>query len=580
MTLALTGTGVMSGVAVGPAHLLIRSELEIQEYQVPDDAREQEVERFQSALGEARRHLQALADRLRRTAGSGAEEIIRTHLHMLDDAVIADDTESTILEQGCNAEWALQMQLEHIVAEFRSLDDEYIRSREEDVIQVVRLLQRTLSEAAEAGDAHESSLKLNGTIVVARELTPGDVALLSEQEVAGLVVARGSAHSHSAILARSLRLPMIVGIPSALRILQENEPLILDGHYGAVFATDDETIQRHYHQKQRKSRRYRLSLDQYREHDCITRDGIKVELQANAERGDEIAEALNCGIQAVGLYRSEFLFTQDQLPDEETQYGYYRKAVEHAGGKPVTIRTLDLGADKAWGPARQLISGSNPALGLRALRLCLRQPEMFREQLRAILRASADGPVRVLIPMLTHPAEMQSVRRILAQCREELDKRGQAYDSNLPVGGMIEVPAAAMAIDHFSESLDFLSLGTNDLIQYLLAADRVDDQVAHLYNPLHPAVIRLLGDALQSAAECGVPMAVCGELAGDARYTRLLLALGLRVFSMHPSYLLEVKRTIIETDVSVARQHLDSLPEQPDNLSPEQWLARLNGKLH
>lgn len=556
MTLALTGHAVARGIAIGRTHLAERNELEIGEYRIGKEEVEREINRYRNAIDEASEQLEELAARVILNVGVAAAEMIQTHILMLGDSTIRENTENHIRSALCNAEWALQSQLERILSEFRSLDDEYIRSRGEDVTQVVRLVQSKLNEAAVNRAFDNIPDRLADTLVIASELTPGELAILFERGVAGIVTEHGGPHSHTAILASSLGIPAVVGVRRAQSLLKEGEMLVLDGGLGIVYAEPDSAIREHYQQVQRDTERFRKSLEAVREQSAISVDGERINLQANAERPEELKQALDMGAVGIGLYRTEFLYLGGAPPDEETQFDEYTSAIEMLNGIPLTIRTLDLGADKSTDSLdfSQLRGSPNPALGLRAIRLCLRDTDLFKTQLRAILRASARGPVRCLIPMLTSVREIRMVHSLLDEARDDLERRNQAYDPNLPLGGMIEVPAAAMSIGELGEYLDFISVGTNDLLQYTLAADRIDEQVAHLYDLQHPGVIRLLRFILSATESLGLPVAVCGEVAGDRRYTRLLLALGLREFSMHPGRLLEVKQVVRETHIPRARK--------------------------
>ncbi|HET6593868.1 MAG TPA: phosphoenolpyruvate--protein phosphotransferase [Xanthomonadales bacterium] len=558
MTLALTGHPVARGIAIGRCHLVERSELEIGEYRIAAEEVEREIQRYRSAVAAARQQLEELAGRVIRNVGIGAGEIIQTHVMMLGDARLQESTERHIRSELCNAEWALQIQLEQVLSEFRSLDDAYIRSRGEDVAQVVRLVQNKLNE--EVGDKPFEDMpdRLAETLVISSELTPGELAILHERGVGGIVTEHGGPHSHSAILASSFGIPAVMGVRRAQSLLREGEILVLDGGLGVVYADPDEAIRGHYHQVQRITRRFKKSLEAIRDLPAISLDGQPVTLQANAERPAELQQAAEQGASGIGLYRTEFLYLQGAPPDEETQLSEFAAALELLRGMPLTIRTLDLGADKStdYLDFSQLRRSANPALGLRAVRLCLRDTDLFKMQLRAILRASALGPVRCLIPMLTSVQEIRMVRMLLDEAREELDAQDIAYDPRMPLGGMIEVPAAALAIPEFAPHLDFLSVGTNDLLQYALAADRVDELVTHLYDPQHPGVVRLLRHIFREANASRIPVTVCGEVAGDRQYTRLLLALGLKDFSMHPGRLLEVKQVVRETDIPKAKAAL------------------------
>ena len=558
MTLALTGYAVTRGIAIGRCHKFERNELSIGEYRVGKDKVEAEILRYREAVEAAREQLEQTAARTMKNVGIPAGEIIQTHIVMLNDARIKEATEDRIRERLCNAEWALQLELEHILEEFRSVEDPYIRSRAEDVVQVVRLVQNKLNEEAAGKPFEDIPDRLAERLVIASELTPGELVVLHERGVAGIVTEHGGPHSHTAILANSLGVPAVVGVRRAHNLLREGETLVLDGRIGVVYADPDEAIRAHYHQVQRDTRRFRESLQAIRDLPATSIDGQSISLQANAERPEELAQAKESGATAIGLYRTEFLYLRGSPPEEEAQLAVYAAAVKALDGLPLTIRTLDLGADKSSDSTEfaELRLSMNPALGLRAVRLCLRDTDLFKVQLRAILRASALGPVRCLIPMLTSLQEVRMVHTLLDEAREELEQRGQAYDQKIQLGGMIEVPAAALAIQDLAQHLDFISVGTNDLLQYALAADRLDEQVAHLYELEHPGVVRLLQYILREAEAARLPATICGEVAGDRRYTRLLLALGLKQFSMAPGRLLEVKQVVRETDIPRARAAL------------------------
>ena len=553
MTLALSGQVVEPGIAIGQAHIIQRNEIEIGEYRIPADQAEAEVERLLHAAQVAGENLEALAGRLRRAAGVSGEEIVRTHIAMLEDSSLVQASATHIREQLCNAQWALQLHLESLLAEFRAIDDDYIRSREDDVVQVVQMVQQVLAEDQPELPLSEVPDRLGQTLVVATELTPNELAILHDRGVAGVITEHGSPYSHTAILARGMGIPAVMGVRRAQSLITEGEQLVLDGAYGILFADPEESILRHYLQKQSESDRYRRTLEATRGKPATSIDGEPICLLANAERAKDIRRALADGAEGVGLFRSEYLFMQGMLPDEDAQFEAYGAAIEALDGAPLTIRTLDIGADKqAHALAFDgLRNNPNPALGLRAVRLCLREMELFKVQLRAILRATALGKVHCMIPMLTTDREVLAVQSLLDETRLELEREGIPHGADrMLLGGMIEVPAAALALERMGRHLDFVSVGTNDLIQYALATDRVDENVAHLYDPQHPGVLHLLRHVFDTARRIGLPVSVCGEMAGDRRYTRLLLALGLREFSMQPRSLLEVKKVINETDIA------------------------------
>lgn len=551
MTLALTGHGVARGIAIGHCHIVVSNELEIGEHRIDPGEVEKEIQRYRDAVEAARQQLTELADRMDENVAVPASEILQTHILMLDDSTIRQNTEEHIRDELCNAEWALQIQLEAVLFEFLNMDDAYIRTRGEDVAQVVRLVQRKLTAQDDGRHFENIPDRLADTLVIATELTPAELAILHERGVGGIVTEHGGPHSHAAILAASLGIPAVLGVRRAQTLLREREVLILDGGKGLVYASPDSKIRKHYHEVQAETRRFREALETIRDLPTVSLNGETVELMANAEREAEFSQAVQSGAGGVGLYRTEFLYLHGSPPDEEAQLAEYRSAVRILDGRPLTIRTLDLGADKLpQSPDfSEPMRNANPALGLRAIRLCLRDSDRFKVQLRAILRASADGPVRCLIPMITTIEEIAKVRSLMDEAKTELKRKELPFDPGMLVGAMIEVPAAALALRDLGRYLDFISVGTNDLLQYTLAADRVDEQVAHLYDMQHPGVIRLMQHIFKEATAQNLPASVCGEVAGDRRYTRLLLALGLRDFSMHPGRLLEVKQVILNTDI-------------------------------
>ena len=565
MSLTLKGHAVAPGIAIGRVHLAERNELDIVEYRIGQEDVENEIQRYRNAVDAAREQLEELAAGIDPSVAVPAVEIIQSHILMLGDSIIGESTEKQIREELTNAEWALQSQLEKVLSEFRSMDDEYIRTRGEDVTQVVRLIQSKLSDEAASKPFDNFPDRLADTLVIAVELTPGELAILHERGVAGIVTEHGGPQSHTAILASSLGIPAVLGVHNARSLLKEDSRIILDGGLGVIYADPDAATLERYRGVQQEAERIRQSLESLRDLSATSLDGEQVSLQANAELSGELQQSIDYGAVGIGLYRTEFLYLRGAPPDEDAQFEEYRSAVDMLNGKTLTIRTLDLGADKSSDALdfSQLRRSANPALGLRAIRLCLRDTGLFKTQLRAILRASAAGPVRCLIPMITNVQEIQRVHELLAETKKELDERNQRYDPDLQLGGMIEVPAAALALDQLGRYLDFISVGTNDLLQYALAADRGDEQLADLYDLQHPGVVFLLKHILKEADKLGIPVAVCGEVAGDQRYTRLLLALGLREFSMHPARLLEVKQVVRNTHVAEAREAIRHWLEDP-----------------
>lgn len=550
MTLALHGVGVSRGVAIGKAHIIERNQMEIPEYSVKKKDIGAEIKRFETAVSSARQQLRAIRTHVPKGTGSDIVAFIDTHLLMLDDAAVTEEPAKLIREMRCNAEWALKLQRDALVNVFEEMDDAYLRTRKDDVVHVINRIQRLLLKQTPLRHEEPDS-RLTGYIVLADDLTPADTVLLQYQGIAAFATEYGGPTSHTAILARSLGIPAIVGVHQARRYIREDDEVVIDGTRGAIIVSPDKRTLNHYKQRQREEKRYLNDLRKIRRAPTVSQDGIEIELQTNIELPRDFDTVRDVGAAGVGLYRTEFLYmNRDTPPDEEEHYATYSNVIQILEGLPLTIRTLDLGADKQVdGGGQRGPVQSNPALGLRAVRLCLKEPSLFRPQLRAILRASALGPVRLMIPMLSNINEMQQVLQMIDEIKSELAQKAIPFDRDISVGGMIEVPAAAVCADVFAKHLDFLSIGTNDLIQYTMAIDRVNDEVNYLYDPLHPAVLRLIHQSLQAGEKAGIPVAVCGEMAGETEYTRLLLGLGLREFSVHPAVLLEVKQIIMHSRV-------------------------------
>ncbi len=554
MTFSLHGIGASKGIAVGKVHIVTRGLLEVPEYTLKKSEIDAEVKRFRKAIAGARADLGAIKDQIPPDTATDIAAFIDTHLLMLDDSAITKAPIKLIREEKRNAEWALKVQRDALVSVFEAMQDSYLRTRKDDIDHVVTAVQMRLMHTDTPVSHVDGSFA--GKIVFADDLTPADTVLMQHQGVVALVTEFGGPNSHTAILARSLRIPAVVGLHNVGPYLRETDTLIIDGRQGVVLVDPDEQMIRHYEKLQRQIERIHTARRKLRFAPTITSDGEPIVLQANVELPADLDAAVQVGAQGVGLYRTEYLFMNRAAPpDEEEQYQAYTEIGRAGEGSPVTIRTLDLGADKQVDGTRPgAPMTSNPALGLRAVRLCLKEPALFRPQLRAILRASAHGPVRMMIPMLSTTGELAQVFDLVKSCRQELDNEGQPYDDAMPIGAMIEVPAAAICADIFARELDFLSIGTNDLIQYTIAIDRVDDEVNYLYDPLHPAVLRLIQMTILAGEKMGIPVAMCGEMAGDARYTRLLLGMGLKEFSVHPNSLLEVKQVITESRVAESRK--------------------------
>jgi phosphotransferase system enzyme I (PtsI) len=540
------GIGVSGGIAIGHAHLFAGMQAEAEHYQIVNADVPREQRRYDRAVREVKDELKELAESVRHSAASELAPFVNLHLLLLEDAAFTEAPREIIREQHCNAEWALRAQLDELMAQFTDIEDPYLREREADVRQVAERILAAL--AGTQRRIPSKPVREDASILVARELSPADVILFREHPFASFITDLGGATSHTAIVARSMNIPAIVALHHSRTLIREDELLIVDGTQGVVIVNPDRHVLAEYRLKQNEARLERDKLKRLKTAPAATLDGTAVQLFANIELPNDIEAVKASGATGVGLFRSEFLFmNRRDLPDEDEQYEAYRDVVEGLKGLPVTIRTLDLGADK---PLDSQESGAvNPALGLRAIRYCLSEPQVFNTQLRAILRASRHGKVLILIPMLSTWNELTQTLAAVRIAKEQLKDEGVKFDEYVPIGGMIEVPAAAIALPMFIRKLDFLSIGTNDLIQYTLAIDRADDRVAHLYDPLHPAVLNLLAGVIRTARENEKPIAVCGEMAGDVELTRLLLGFGLRHFSMHPAHLLSVKQRVLMTSL-------------------------------
>ena len=549
MALIVSGFGVSRGIAIGSVHLLNRGEPEVFERKLDGNEIESEVIRFQKAVDEASNQLRSIRNTIPEDAPKDVATFIDSHILMVKDSMLRKVPVEIIQEQHCNAEWALKQQRDKLVSVFEQMEDDYLRTRINDVEHVINLIQQILKDQQYTVQMKLQPLK--GSIIVADDLTPADTVVMQNQNIAGFITELGGPLSHTAILARSLGIPAVVGIQSARSLLQQEEQLVIDGGSGMVLAGVDENTIKEYRHLQREQKEARRKLDSLRNVSAKSRDGQRISLQANIELAEDVSALKHSGADGVGLYRTEFLYIDREMPaDESEQLNAYRKVIRVLKGKPLTIRTLDLGAEKEFDPDFQGPMTQNPALGLRAIRRSLKDTDLFKQQLRAILRASASGPVRILLPMITSHTELVQSLSILDQAKRELKSENLEFDPDISVGAMIEVPAAAISANIFAKQLDFLSIGTNDLIQYTLAIDRIDDQVNYLYDPLHPSVLKLINQILQAGRRANIPVAMCGEMAGDPRYTRLLLGMGLQEFSAHPSNLLEIKQIINRSKIS------------------------------
>jgi len=541
--LALRGKGVARGYAIGRAVVMGAAALEVAHYRIAPEDVPAESRRLADALAQAQDELLQMADTLPDDAPRELGAMLNVHRLLLADPVLAEPALALIAERQYNAEWALTAQGQMLAEQFDAMEDEYLRERGADVRQAIERVLRVLSGTTHALPDGVSADGDDPLVVVAHDISPADMLRLRGARFAAFVTDLGGPTSHTAIVARSMGVPAVVAMGNVRELVRDGDMLIVDGATGAVLVNPSARMLAEYRALQCAYADERAELAQLRDVPAITLDGIDIVLHANIELPEEAEQALAAGAHGIGLFRSEFLFMgRRSLPGEEEQYQAYASVVRVMAGRPVTIRTLDIGADKTLDDEATV--ATNPALGQRAIRYCLARPDMFATQLRAILRASAHGPVRLLLPMVAHMHEVRSAFAAIDAARAELDARGQAYAPRIEVGAMVEVPAIAIAIEPFAQVLDFLSIGTNDLIQYTLAIDRGDHDVSDLYDPLHPAVLRLVAHTINAGERAGKPVAVCGEMAGDTRFTRLLLGLGLTEFSMHPQQLLDVKREV------------------------------------
>lgn len=548
--LELYGQACARGMALGRARLIHPSHFEIDERAIAARRIPEELARFEQALSDARQEMVSVREKLSGSLVKELGEMLDAYAMLLEDPMFTDAVRARIRDERIGAHAALKRERDRLMAEFEAIDDPYLKSRSEDIEHVIgRVIGALYLDTEERIDP----ASLAGEVIISDTIAPADMAEWKEHGVLGLITAEGSPLSHASILARSLHLPMLCGVPDALSRVHDGDVVLLDAESGTVVVHPNEADQAQYEAWQQEAARDAQRLGRLRKAPTRTRDGVAVQLWANAERVEDVRQAHALGAAGVGLYRTEFLFLQRPgLPDEDEQYQAYAAVVRAMRGRPVTIRTLDVGADKADRSGLALSHEPNPALGLRGVRLSLSRPDVFSTQIRAILRASAHGPVRVLVPMITDAAELKAVRKLFKPSRRALESAGHELGDRVELGAMIEVPAAAIAIDPILSEVDFVSIGTNDLTQYLLATDRNNDMVSPLYDHAHPALDFLIRRVLDAAAAVGKPVAVCGEMAGDTVYAERLVRLGVRELSMHPSSMLEVRRTIAGIDLTDA----------------------------
>jgi phosphotransferase system enzyme I (PtsI) len=569
VTFAIHGLAVARGIAIGRAVLVASSRVDVAHYFIEPSQVEAEIDRIRigrnAVVDEILRLQASMMNKGPREAPHELTALLDVHLMLLQDVELIAGVKHWITHRLYNAEWALTTQLEVIARQFDEMEDEYLRGRKADLEQITEKVLRAMNGVASAvvpapartvRKKSQQDLLLDDTvdvplILIAHDLSPSDMLQFKQSVFAGFITDVGGKTSHTAIVARSLDIPAVVGARLSSQLVRQDDWVIIDGDAGVVVVDPSPIILAEYGFKQRQGELERGRLSRLLNTPAVTLDGQKIELLANIEMPEDAPGAVKAGAVGVGLFRSEFLFMgrQGKLPNEEEQYQAYKRAIEGMQGLPVTIRTVDVGADKPLDKALMDGAHLNPALGLRAIRWSLADPAMFLTQLRAILRAAAHGQANLLIPMLVHASEIRHTMALIDRARVELDNRGVAYGP-LKIGAMIEIPAAALTLKVFLKYFDFLSIGTNDLIQYTLAIDRADESVAHLYDPLHPAVLRLVAGTIAEGRAQGKPVSVCGEMAGDVSLTRLLLGMGLRSFSMHPAQILAVKQEVLRADTS------------------------------
>ena len=577
MGIVLHGVAAGKGIAIGRAHLVVRGHEEVPQYDLAENEIAAETARFEAAIKTTRRQLEQIRSTIPENAPTELGAFISLHLMLLTDVTLSREPLDIIEEQHINAEWALKIQTDRLSQQFDAINDEYLRTRKQDMLQVVERIHNNL-----AGSGNELNLDANlldDTILITHDLSPADTVHLKEQRVTAFVTDAGGPTSHTAILGRSLDIPSVIGLRNARQLISEHEWVIVDGINGVLIINPDDIVLAEYRRKLRAYKSKQRELNKLKDTAATTEDGTQIELYANIENAEDIKALHKFGADGVGLFRSEYLYlNRDTLPDEEEQYGVYADIVKKMKGKPLTIRTVDLGVDKnpRWFGQNGTPNGSlNPALGLTGIRLCLAEPVMFRTQMRAILRAAAHGPVKMMWPMIASVSELKQCLTHLDTARRQLAERGEAF-GEVSAGCMIEIPSAALTVSSLLKPVDFVSIGTNDLIQYTLSVDRGDDAVSYLYQPAHPAVLRLLAHIIRTANRMNKPVSLCGEMAGDTTFTRLLLGMGLRSFSMNTNNLLAVKDIVIHSQIDHLEQEILRILRNEDPDKADKLLKQLN----
>ena len=577
MGIVLHGVAAGKGIAIGRAHLVVRGHEEVPQYDLAENEIAAETARFEAAIKTTRRQLEQIRSTIPENAPTELGAFISLHLMLLTDVTLSREPLDIIEEQHINAEWALKIQTDRLSQQFDAINDEYLRTRKQDMLQVVERIHNNL-----AGSGNELNLDANlldDTILITHDLSPADTVHLKEQRVTAFVTDAGGPTSHTAILGRSLDIPSVIGLRNARQLISEHEWVIVDGINGVLIINPDDIVLAEYRRKLRAYKSKQRELNKLKDTAATTEDGTQIELYANIENAEDIKALHKFGADGVGLFRSEYLYlNRDTLPDEEEQYGVYADIVKKMKGKPLTIRTVDLGVDKnpRWFGQNGTLNGSlNPALGLTGIRLCLAEPVMFRTQMRAILRAAAHGPVKMMWPMITSVSELKQCLTHLETACRQLIEREETF-SEVSTGCMIEIPSAALTVSSLLKLVEFISIGTNDLIQYTLSVDRGDDAVSYLYQPAHPAVLRLLAHIIRTANRMNKTVSLCGEMAGDTTFTRLLLGMGLRSFSMNTNNLLAVKDIVIHSHIDRLEQEILRILRNEDPDKADKLLKQLN----
>lgn len=575
--MVLHGYAAGKGIAIGRAHLVVRGISELPQYHLPESELAGEVARFEAAVKATRKQLEQLRSAIPENAPAELGAFISLHLMLLGDVTLSREPADILQEQAINAEWALKIQTDRLSQQFDEIDDEYLRQRKQDMLQVVERIQKNL-----AGQSTELNLDANlldDTILIAHDLSAADTLFFKDQRIEGFVTDIGGPTSHTAILGRSLNIPSVIGVGNARQLISEHEWVIVDGIQGVLIIDPDELVLAEYRLRLKHYRSRLRALNKIKKTAAATLDGEEIELFANIESADDVKALHNIGADGVGLLRTEFAYlNRDSLPEEEELYQLYSDIAKKLKGKPLTIRTVDLGVDKnpRWFGTGGTPNGSlNPALGLTGIRLCHAEPVMFRTQMRAVLRASVHGKLRIMFPMISSLSELKQSLTHLDTARKQLVERQEAF-GELEVGCMIEIPSAALTVSSLLKWVDFVSVGTNDLIQYTLSVDRSDDAVSYLYQPAHPAIIRLLAHIIRTANRMGKGVSVCGEMAGDTKYTRMLLGLGLRKFSMNINNLLDVKDVVLHSHTERLENEMAKLMRNEDPDKMDALLKKLN----